>query len=175
MKEKIKNNKYLKPIIVAVVVIVIIIIALISFSSKSGDGAPIYNIDENMAEWAKYLVKQNITAIIYEKADDKGACIEREITKDELKMVLTKMTASRLMKYNYGIQAANCNHRITVKYDNKEFMIEGGYLINANNTDSALIALLDKEELNYIQPDSKEVWMVYEYGWDIKYLDTLFK
>lgn len=178
MEEKIKNNKYLKIIIVAIVVIIFIVIGLLLFNVKPGSSNNSYSntkIIEKLPEWAKYLLNLNISSITYESVKEDDICDTRNISIDQLTRVLSIMTESRLMKYNYGNPVAGCNHRIIIKYDDKEFTIDEGFIISVQNNDSKIISLLDKEDFTYIKPETSDPWMVFEYGWDTSYLDSLFK
>lgn len=182
-----------KNIIIGVLSVLVVVIAIITILSLTGTinlkgnstVNPKDNVSENnkrnestnLPEWANYLLKQNIISITYETGivDANEKCAPaKTLTKEQLKDVLVKMTEAKLKKYDAGGFGGPCYAGITVKYDNKQFSIYMSKYIVADDNDSNIIALLEKESYTL---DNKiiteEPMWTYEYDWDTSYIDTL--
>ncbi len=138
-------------------------------------------VEEKLPEWVEYLLKQDITEITYESGialDGNGPLTceaAKTMTKEQLKDVLVKMSEAPITKFDLEGIGGPCWGGIKVKYGNKVFNIYMGKLVITANNDTAVIAMLDKEDyvLNTTTNDAPN-WS-YEFGWDPTYIDTLLK
>lgn len=149
----------------------LIIINTDKTNTNSGEVAE----EDKLPEWAEYLLNQNISEITYET----GAFVNDEcaapkvMTKEQLKEVLIKMTSSKLRKFNLGGAGGQCWKGITVKYDDKKITIFMSKWIDANNNDSKVVSLIEKENYTFDESTESDPQWTYEYDWDPSYIDTL--
>jgi len=144
-----------------------------SNSQLSGDETE----DNNLPDWANYLLKQNITEITYETGsmDDNYNCISKTMTKAQLTDVLIKMTAAPLKKYRSGGGGGPCDWAIRIKYDDKTTDIWMGNTITKYGFDNELLNLVEKEKYTLIDDQNlADTDWYYTYEWDTTYLDSLF-
>ena len=185
--EKKDFNKIIIAILSVLVVVLVLVVIYLLFIKKPDDTRNIntennnQTVQETLPEWATYILNQNITSITYEGyGNDTGEepeCIKKDVTKEQLKDILTKMTKGNLKKFDLGGAGGPCNHGIAIKYNNKELYIaEGKWIsISGNETDAEVLSLLEKEKYTYEAPTNDNPWMVFEYKWDATYIDNMFK
>ena len=142
-------------------------------------------VEEQLPEWAEYLLKQNINSIVVNNRtctmDDDGMHESSEqLTVDQLRKVLVEVTKSKLTKYkDIGGFGGPCIRNIKVKYnDTKEFELFLYKYIDIERTDSEIISLLEKENYTNVEsrtntPVPENPQSMFEYDWDGAYLDTL--
>ena len=148
---------------------------------ETNSGTSTKNNDENtLPEWANYVLSQDITEItygyaIYPNNDSNFECKKKNMTKEQLKRVLEKMTTSKLKKYNMGGAGSDCNDEgILVKYGNKSIEIWRGTLISVDSTnDSEVLSLLEKDVDIREEIVGSDPWIVFQYEWDSTYIDNL--
>ena len=138
-------------------------------------------VEEQLPEWAEYLLKQNITEIkVYnrnmESFEAGGNCPEPEtITKEQFTDILKVMVKSNLSNYkNASGFGGPCMKDLIVKYDdNKQFELLLYKFIITKDTE--IKSLLEKEEYteNTIMQGDDKYEDMYAYEWDTSYLDTL--
>ena len=206
--EQEKNNQGVIVLLVIIIVILLTLVVLlatgtISFKSETSsnnqtaDNNQIFDNnneveettlseEESLPEWAEYLLSQNISSITVAKFpkdgfDPEEGCPEpQEITKEQLRKVLSEVTKAKLTKYeDIGGFGGACLTNIKVKYNNtKEFELFLYKYIDVSNTDSEIIRLLEKENYTNVEsrtnpPVPENPQSMFEYDWDDSYLDTL--
>ena len=140
--------------------------------------------EKQLPEWAEYLLNQNITDIIYKKGKfeydektGKSFCTpEKEMTKEQLKNVLIKMTEADLKKYEDSSgRGGPCWIGIVVNYNNTKFEIYGNDAIFIEDNDEYIMSLFEKEEYTLVTAENKnnDTKGYYYYNWDYSYIDTL--
>ena len=129
----------------------------------------------NLPEWAEYLLNQNIDEIIYEGYGKNSECVKEQVTKDQFKEFLKKLTSGKLRKFDIGGAGGDCNQGVTVKYGEKEVSFYHGTIIDVEGTDPVIISLLEKEKYDYEKPNNDYPSMVFEYTFDIRPTDKFFK
>ena len=131
------------------------------------------------AKWVSYLLNQNIKEIKYYSGemDENFNCAEaKTLTTTELTKILTKMTETNLKKTNMTGLGGPCMSKIYIKYNNnKELNIYASEVIDASNTDSEIINLLEQEKYILDQYDDAPYDWYYIYSWDRTYIDTIVK
>lgn len=137
--------------------------------------------EEKLPEWISYILKQDITEITYESGkpiDGSGVltCEEaKTMTKEQLKNVLLKMSESPITKFDLEDAGGPCWGGIKVKYGNKVFNIYLGNVVITANNDTAVVALLDKENYTLDETTNSTPNWAYEFDWDESYIESLLK
>lgn len=173
---KMRNNG----VIVLLIGVVLIVLSLgILFATGVINFKSNYIEDDNLPKWANYLLSQNITEITYENGivfgDMEECSAAKEMTKEQLKDVLLRMTKSELKKYDAGGFGGPCWSGIIVKYNGKEFRLFMGKYILLSDNDSKIISLLEREAYIFENSSMSDPLWVYEYNWDTSYIDALFQ
>ena len=147
------------------------------------------NEDDKLPEWVEYLLAQDLTSIVYkkgvleynEKAYGYDCTPDKNLSKEQLKEILKKMTSSTLVKDDVRGFGGPCDIGIYIKYvdknDNteKEFKIYTSNIIVVKGNDEKTISLIEKEK--YIEKeaiDENPNW-VFMYDWDTTYVDEVIK
>lgn len=129
-----------------------------------------------LPKWAEYLLDQNITKIeVINRTctveDNKINTSSETITKEQLKNILTKMTASKLIKHYYGGMGGPCLGDIVVKYNNQEVSL---FLFRYIRTNDEKINTYLEEEKYEIKKDYESDYL-FMYDWDPSYINTIIK
>ena len=140
--------------------------------------------ESTLPEWATYILNQNITSIKYGYADYYDSvnadfkCVEKDVTKEQLKLIFEKMTASKLKKYDAGGAGSDCNNEgLTIEYGNnkKLHIFQNKSITIDSNLDSELMNLVEKDVDIREEVTSSDPWLVFEYDWDASYVISLLK
>ena len=140
----------------------------------------------SLPEWANYLLEQNITKITVKRGVTEGGldpevgCLEdKQITNEELKQVLEKMTKGKLTKHlDAGGFGGPCLTDIIIEYNNdKELeLFLNKYIVTKDKKIKSLLELEDYVEDNVrnstIDGDPNTL---FEYEWDDSFIETLFE
>lgn len=137
-----------------------------------------------LPKWAQYILEQNISKITVKRGingylDPAVGCPEdKQITKEELKQILEKMTIGKLTKHlDTGGFGGPCLTDIIIEYnDNKKTEL---FLYKFIVTkDKNVLSLLELED--YIQDNKRnsamdDPYTLFEYDWDTSFVETLFE
>lgn len=140
--------------------------------------------ESTLPEWATYILNQKVTSIKYGYADYYDSvsadfkCAEKDVTKEQLKLIFEKMTESKLKKHDAGGAGSDCNNEgLTIEYGNnkKLHIFQNRWITIDSNLDSELMNLIEKDVDIREEVISSDPWLVYEYEWDASYVVSLLK
>lgn len=195
-KEKKKNNL---GIIILLALIILVLVGYITYDKVLSNKDEIKcdnsiektqkedndtETNTNLPEWANYLLEQNITKITVKRGVPKDfgpgkSCLEdKQITNEELKKILEKMTKGKLTKYlDAGGFGGPCLTDIIIEYngDNKIELFVNKYIVTKDKKIKSLLELEDYVENNERNTAAEKLNTLFEYEWDDSFVETLFE
>lgn len=172
-------------------IIVIVIIILISvggyfgyekFANKEKDKpTPVDNggkEEKYSSEWINHVLKQDIKIINIGYSIPSGEtveCFEKELTKEQLKTILEKMTEAKPVKKDIGGENTECNYEgIRIEYqDYRVEIFKNKYVVVDSDMDPEVLELLEKEKNSEEATSKENPWWAFEYNWDSSYINSL--